>query len=57
MSCDGRLNHVAVEGDDPLEICVHISGSEGETVIANVNTEDGTATGAYQCCFSSSIGL
>ena len=36
---------MTVEGDDPLEICVRITGSEGETVIVNVDTEDGTATG------------
>ena len=38
---------MAVEGDDPLEICVRISGSEGETVVANVITWGGTATGTY----------
>ena len=47
LSCDGSLNHVAVEGDDPLEICVRTSGSEGEKVTANVIIVDGTATGMY----------
>ena len=47
LSCDGSLDYVAVEGDDPLEICVRISGSEGETVVANVITLNGTATGTY----------
>jgi len=35
---------VVVEGDDPLEFCVYILGSVGETVVANVVTWDGTAT-------------
>lgn len=47
LSCDGSLNHWAVEGDGPLEICVRTSGSEGEKVTANVIIVDGTATGMY----------
>ena len=47
LVCDGSLNHEVVEGDDPLEICVRISGSEGERVEVNVITVDGTATGTY----------
>jgi len=47
MTCDGSLDYEAVEGDDPLEICIRISGSEGEEVIANVITEDETATGIH----------
>ena len=47
MTCDGSLDFKAVEGDDPLEICIRISGSEGEEVIANVITEDETATGIH----------
>ena len=47
LACDGSLNHEVVEGDDPLEICVRISGSEGERVEVNVITIDGTATGTY----------
>ena len=35
-----------MEGDDLLEICVHISGS-GESVEANVIIVDRTATGTY----------
>ena len=50
-SCDGSLSHVIVEGDDPLEICVRISGSEGERVKANVIILDGTATGTYMIAF------
>jgi len=46
-SCDGSLSDVAVEGDDPLEICVRSWGSEGETVKANVIIVDGTTTGTY----------
>ena len=42
---------MAVEGDDPVEICVRISGSEGETVKANVIIVDETTTGTYAKCF------
>lgn len=45
--CDCTLSNSVVEGDDPLEICVRISGSEGETVEVNVIIVDGTATGIY----------
>ena len=47
FSCDGSLNRVTMEGDDPLEICVRISGSEGETAEANMIIVDGTATGMH----------
>jgi len=47
FSCDGRLSHLAVEGDDPLEICVRSSGSEENMVEANVIMVDQTATGTY----------
>ena len=43
---------MVVEGDDPLEICVRISGSEGERINANVIIADGTATGMYSLCTS-----
>ena len=36
-----------MEGDDPLEICVRSSGSEGDMIEANVIIMDGTATGTY----------
>jgi len=47
FSCDGSLNHYAAEGDDPLEICVRSSGSEGDMIEANVIMVDETATGTY----------
>ena len=47
LSCDGSLSHLALEGDDPLEICVRSLGSEGDMIEANVIIVDQTATGTY----------
>ena len=47
FSCDGWLSHLTVEGDDPQEICVRSSGSEGDRIEANVIMVDQTATGTY----------
>ena len=57
FQCDGSLGRVTVEGDDPLEICVRISGSEGETVEANVIIVDGTATGMYVLAIADALEL
>ena len=48
---------MTVEGDDPLEICVRTSGSEAETVEANVIIVDGTATGMYLLAIADALEL
>ena len=52
FSCDGSLSHLAVEGDDPLEICVRSLGSEGDRIEANMIVMDQTATGTYVLMYS-----